>query len=529
MEIAKKLYELEIRFVEICTGKGDQWNLAVFCEDSAGVVYVGGRIFIRLLNFCSDSVVEMVLRKGEIEIGSFEYRVYCLCEGSITGEFCKVIKVPVVEGNVVKLKIAGGLRVLKVQEGIGSKEKTGGFKEIDEVISLSGKVDEKIGEMKKEIFEFYGVMDKGEEVGKGSLFEIFSDVQLKFEVSQDSDKDFLIELVLALVQRVEMLREEENLIDFGKKFIDQCNGEEKIIDVSGTDNSFSEIIERINQEIQGDCGEVEKYSTKIEEIKVKIEEVRDNCEAISNENEKLVIYSNFEEIQNQILELNEKITKSEQELFNLSQNFKLKTTKNDLAELNLKKLQVSKEKYDLLTKLHQLESELEDIVIENNDLQTEIKILDSQKSQILNQNPKTELKIEKFKENFKSLCHESAKDAFDSAITITDLETFTSYLKREIDHSKYKLITKDSEHESIQAKLKSLQTANNSAEKLIKKELNSSPKSSLQHIQTSTVSYDTVLNEIDFLSNLILLQAKTWADESSLRFQLSQRLEDLNS
>ena len=547
MEICKKLYELEIRLLGIIRDKGDMWSLAVFCENSAGIVHVGGQILITLLNLCSESVVELVLRKGEVEVGSFEERVHCLCEGSVTGEFCKVIKVPVVGGGFVKLKVAGGLRVLKVDEGIVSKDRTGEFKEMEEIVRLSSKVDEKIKDMRKEIFEFYGVKDKDEEVEGRSVFGIFSEVQVEFEVNQDSDKDFLIELALALVQRVEILREEKDLVSVGLKCIGEFSESEKekgkekgkgkeeeeegegeeAMDIDRADNGLSEFIERISKEIQEGCAEMEKFCSRIEEIKVKIDEVRDNCEAISTEN--LLKHSECEEMKKQITELSEKISKSDQELYSMSQYLKVKTAKNPLNELNLKKSQASEEKYDLLTKLHQLTSELDDILLENTDLQTQIEILDTQKPQLPTPLTKPEKNIENFKEDFKSLCHQSAKNTLNSAISITDLETFTSYLKREIGHSKYKLTTKDSEHQSVQTKLNFLQTANKSAEKLIEKELALPPKSLLQDLLISTKSYDTVLNEMDFLSNLILLQTKTWVNESCLRSQLSQRLKDLNS
>lgn len=519
------LYELVIKFVEISESKAEMWNLAVFCEDSAGIVPLGDELAIRLNNLSSSSEVQIVLRKAESEIGSLETKVCSLCEKTITGEFLRVFKLPLSRARLISIKISGSLKLVKLQEGVKNIEKIGKLQKLDEIIEISQKVDQKIVEMKSEIQEFYGVREENEENLK-DFIEIPGDVNADFDISQDSDKEFLVELVQCLAHRLKIMKVDQELAFESLKFIEVISEKEESNENQEFLLIFSEIHERISKEIEEICEATDKSSEEIEKINKAIKDIREECEIIRNDIEVLNKSTDFQETQKEIVELTEKIAKSEKEFCELTEQFKGVISKKVETDLNAVKSHAISTNYELKSKYHELSSDLDDILLENSELLNEIEKLSSQKSSASHKNPT--LNEEKLKENLKNICHESAKQAFDLALSIKDLETLTSYLEREIGFSKYKLSQKDSEHEAIQKKLSSLISANTSTRTLIEKELKNSPIPIYSDLQKMVNSYDLVLNEYDFLSNLTIQQIKAWTDGSALHSQLSQRIEDLD-
>ena len=436
------------------------------------------------------------------------------------------------KGVNLHLNLSGCIRMLKEIVKSTKQDSKGLLKDFNEIsenrVQVSQIIDKLVFDYEKE----FGLRLKNDLIGtlQESNVETFSfnnNQEFIQEIEEDEEyirveNQYLIDIALVLKKRLDELNVECSVvkeIEICLRDIDKVEGTDSFEDLIKLGDGFKMRFEEVVQENQ----EIEKIigvsNDLIKGIEIEIEEIKENCEFIRKANEEKSGFGDVHLIQKEITDLSDKIADCEQETYKLSILLKSILSETD-AKTQSEKENLINEKYNLLDCLHKKSCILDNMSKEEADLRAQLLVFPPKS---LPSGPS----IDTHKEKFNGLCTQSAKLIFDSALCIKSLENSCYSLKCETEEVKLKIKEKDLESEQLLQQLDNLKEANLSAQKLIKKDLTQVIDLSNDSLKNNVENHENLLNELDFLSNLVLLQTVTWAKESQLHQTLQNRLEDL--
>jgi hypothetical protein len=581
----EKIYELEALFTGIESGNSQiglndvlrMAYLEISCNACCCLLRQKQRASL-FLDVEADTFLQVFLKYDGKSLASFSIKVLMLCEKRLTGDFSKRFRFSYKKSQFF-VNFSGSLTIFKQRDQVKNSEYKGVVKDFQDLIGNRKEVINFLKESRKQLENEFGV--KFEERPESGL--LFIDCQKTEEksfdfkekksysskISQDArenssvlQESSLISMKNPLFLQTSFFSEKvdssENLENFENSFQDLNEKYEKLslckIIISlqtqlkdlKNDSFIVQEIESCLAELDADLEplptqepeqfenfkksliqenndslkELAKNESDIKNIEKEIESLRINCERMQKEIDQEKNLYKLSEIQQEISELSEKFVKSQEECFFLSDSLKKLFQSASSLPCTTEKSSLLSKKYDLLESLQKKSTSLDSL---NQEIQ--ISSLNLLKSPKILQKP---FNLDKSRESFNSLCTESARLVYNSALSIKSLENICNDLKYEVETCKKKVTEKDKEFENLRVTCSNLQKANNSTTKLIEKDLKETTDFLSDFLENSVNSHDILMNELDYLSNLTLLQTTTWVKERTLQRSLESRLAEIN-
>lgn len=535
----EKLHELEICFQSLDPETQQtyiksiltQSYLELSCNESSCKLSQGEKSSLLLSSFDSETSLILSLKLEGKTLASLQTKVQLLCEKRLSGDFSKRFKM-IYKGINLYLNISGCIRILKEIVKNSKQDSKGLLKDFNEIVENRVQVDKIIDKLVLDYEKEFGLRLKNYDFGilretNEEVLALNNNQEFIQEIEEEEEfimveNKYLIDIALVLKKRLDELSDECRVvkeIEICLKDIDRVDGFYGFEDMNKISEGFKIRVEEILQENQEIEKSIEKSNELIKGIEIEIEEIKESCEVIRKLNEDNSSFSDIHLLQKEITDLSDQIAECEQESYKLSITLKSILSDSD-PKINIEKENLINEKYNLLDYLHKKSCILDKISKEEADLRAQSLIFPPKSLP-------TGPSLETHKTKFNNLCTQSAKLIFDSALCIKSLEDSCYSLKCETEEVKSKIKDKDLESEQLSQKLANLKEANSSAQKLIAKDLKQVIDLSNDSLKNIVDNHENLLNELDFLSNLVLLQTVTWAKENQLHQTLQNRLEDL--